>query len=274
MTRFLGRAQRVLLTGSAFLFFFLGGAVLSYVLLPIAWHRGGGAREERVRRCRAVLARAWRVFHWYMQAAGLLRYDPRLVRLELPDGAFVMVANHPTLVDVTALISACPQAVSVAKSAMFRSPLVGRLLRYCEHIEAGDGSPFAGVAVTEHALELLRSGTPVLIFPEGTRSPARGVGEFRHGAFEIAARAGVPVVPLFLTCDPPTLMRGQPWYEVPERMATLTVTQLPTVRPPFGSPRDLASALRSVYLERLARTWTEGRKASPSTRPVATPHAS
>jgi hypothetical protein len=57
-------------------------------------------------------------------------------------------------------------------------------------------------------------------------------------------------------------------------MATLTVTQLPTVRPPFGSPRDLASALRSVYLERLARTWTEGRKASPSTRPVATPHAS
>jgi hypothetical protein len=52
------------------------------------------------------------------------------------------------------------------------------------------------------------------------------------------------------------------------------VTQLPTVRPPFGPPRDLASALRSVYLERLARAWTDGRDASPSPRPVATPHAS
>ncbi|HEX9051259.1 MAG TPA: lysophospholipid acyltransferase family protein [Anaeromyxobacter sp.] len=274
MTRLLARAQRILLTGSAFLFFFLGGTVLSYVLLPLAWHRGGGPREERARRCRGVLARAWRIFHWYMQAAGLLRYDPRSVRLQLPDGPFVMVANHPTLVDVTAIVSACPQAVSIAKSAMFRSPLVGRLLRYCDHIDAGDGSPFSGVAVAERALALLASGTPILVFPEGTRSPERGLGEFRHGPFEIAARAGVPVVPLFLTCDPPTLMRGRPWYEVPERMATLTVIQLPTLRPPHGPARDLASALRSVYLERLARAGPDGRQASPSTRPVATPHAS
>jgi 1-acyl-sn-glycerol-3-phosphate acyltransferase len=274
MTRLLARAQRILFTGSAFLFFFFGGTLLSYALLPIAWHRGGGTREARARRCREVLARAWRVFHAYMQALGLLRYDPRRVRLELPDGAFVLVANHPTLVDVTAIISACPQAVSVAKSAMFRSPLVGRLLRYCGHIEAGDGSPFAGVAVAERAIEALQAGTPVLVFPEGTRSPERGLGEFRHGAFDIAARANVPVVPLFLTCDPPTLMRGQPWYEVPERTATLTVTQLPTVRPPLGKPRELASALRTLYLERLARTWKDGREPSPSPRPVATPHAS
>ncbi len=273
MIRMLLRVRRILLTGSAFVFFFVGGAILSYVVLPIAWYRGG-THGERTRRCRALLAGAWRMFHAYMQASGLLRYDPRSVRLDLPRGAFVLVANHPTLVDVTALISACPDAVSIAKSGMFRSPLVGRLLRYCDHIDAGDGSPFAGAAVAERALALLRSGTPVLIFPEGTRSPERGLGEFRHGAFEIASRAAVPIVPLFITCDPPTLMRGQPWYEVPDRMATMTITQLPTVLAPFGPARDLASALQSVYLERMAEQWPDGLASRPATPPVATPHAS
>ena len=75
----------------------------------------------------------------------------------------------------------------------------------------------------------------MLIFPEGTRSPERGLGHFRPGAFELAARAEVPIVPLFVTCEPPTLMRGQRWYEIPERTATLTVTQLPTIRPPFDA---------------------------------------
>jgi 1-acyl-sn-glycerol-3-phosphate acyltransferase len=209
-----------------------------------------------------------------MQACGLLRYDPRSVRLELPRGAFVLVANHPTLVDVTALVSACPDAVSIAKSSMFRSPLVGRLLRYCDHVDAGDGSPFGGAAVAEKALALLRAGTPVLIFPEGTRSPERGLGEFRPGAFEIAARACVPVVPAFITCDPPTLMRGRAWYEVPDRMATMTVTQLPVLRPPYGLARDVASALRAVYLERMAASAPGAREPSRTAPQVADPHAS
>lgn len=272
MRKSLSRARRILLTGSAFLLFFMGGVVLSYLLAPIAWHRGG-TREDRARRCRAILARAWTLFHHYMDACRLLRYDPRSVRLDLPPGGFVLVANHPTLVDVTAIVSACPQAVSIAKSAMYRSPLVGRLLRFCDHVDAGDGSPFGGAAVADRAVELLRAGTPVVIFPEGTRSPERGLGEFRPGAFEIAARANVPVVPLLVTCDPPVLMRGQPWYEVPERTATMTVTQLPIVRPPFGSARAVASAFRAAYVEAMACRAMDARDASPSAPQVFTPHA-
>ncbi len=273
MTRSVERARRILLTGSAFLLFFTGGVVLSYLLLPIAWHLGG-AREDRARRCRALLGRAWRVFHWYMDVCRLIRYDPRSVRLDLPPGGVVLAANHPTLVDVTAIVSVCPQAVSIAKSAMYRSPLVGRLLRYCDHVDAGDGSPFGGAAVADRAVELLRAGTPVVIFPEGTRSPERGLGEFRPGAFEIAARANVPVVPLLVTCDPPMLMRGQPWYEVPARTATMTVTQLPILRPPFGPARDVAAALRAVFVDAMAARAPAAPAATPATPQVATPHAS
>jgi 1-acyl-sn-glycerol-3-phosphate acyltransferase len=244
------RAVRILVTGSAFVLFFAGGALLSYVAIPLA-RLGGGTEAERGRRARRVLGAAWAVFHHYMRLGGLLRYDPRRVRLDLPAGPFVAVANHPTLVDVTAIVAAHPEMVCVAKRAMFRSPLVGRLLRTCGHVEAGDGSPFSGAAVVEAAVARLREGVPVLLFPEGTRSPAYGLGEFRHGAFEIAARAGVPVIPLVVTCDPPMLLRGEAWYETPSRTPTMTIAQLPALRPPFGDARAEALALRAAYAARL-----------------------
>ncbi len=251
MRALLRRALRVLVTGSAFLLFFSGGALLSWVAIPLA-RLGGRIEAEKARRARRVLGVAWAAFHHYMRLGGLLRYDPRTVRLALPPGPFVAVANHPTLVDVTAIVSAHPEMVCVSKPAMFRSPLVGRLLRACGHVQAGDGSPFAGAAVVEEAIERLRDGVPVLLFPEGTRSPPYGLGEFRRGAFDIAERAGVPVVPLVVTCDPPMLLRGEAWYETPSRTPTMTIAQLPTLRPPFRDPRAEALALRAAYVARLS----------------------
>jgi len=250
MRRGLEHARRVLFTGSAFLFFFAGGALLAWIVLPLARLRGG-TETERHRRARRLLGRAWRLFHGYMRWTGLLAYDPSTVDLALPEGPFVMVANHPTLVDVTALVAATPELVCVSKGVMYRSPLVGRILRECDHVQAGDGSPFSGAAVVAGAVARLRAGTPVLLFPEGTRSPPHGLGEFRHGAFEIAAQAGVPVVPVLVVCEPPTLLRGQRWYQTPEREPTMTISQLPILNPPFGDTRAAARELRALYLTRL-----------------------
>jgi len=244
------RAWRTLFTGSAFLLFFLGGALLSYLVLPVA-RLAGGTPEERARRCRHVVGRAWMLFHDFMRVTRLHRYDPRRTALALPAGPFVLVANHPTLIDVTAIVAAHPEIVFVVKRAMYRSPLLGRVLRSCGHIEAGDGGPFAGAAVMDSALERLRAGVPVLIFPEGTRSPERSLHRFHAGAFQVAARAGVPLVPLLITCEPPTLMRDTPWYRVPERTVELRVTQLPSFVPSVGDARRDAERTRRVFVERL-----------------------
>lgn len=249
MIGLLDRIWRVAFTGSAFVFFFLGGALISYVLLPLV-RLGGRTPLEKARRSRRLVARAWVLFHDYMRVLRLVRFDPRTARFQLPEGPFVMVANHPTLVDVTALVAAIPDLAIVAKPILFRSPLIGRLLEYCDHIRSGDGA-FSGAVVVEQALAHLRDGTPVLIFPEGTRSPRGSVGTIRPGAFEIAARAGVPVVAALIRCTPPTLMRGEPWYAVPERTADLTVEQLPTLTPAPGAGPALANELQATYLSHL-----------------------
>jgi 1-acyl-sn-glycerol-3-phosphate acyltransferase len=252
------------LTGSAFLLFFSCGVMLSYVILPAARL---GERDPRARalRCRRVVRRTWIFFHDYMRVLGLPGFDPRKTRLDLPAAPYVLVANHPTLVDVTAIGATVPDATIIAKSTWFRNPFIGQVLRYCDHIEVADDGPFSGAAVVDEAVARLESGIPVLIFPEGTRSPARSLGKFRAGAFIIAARAGVPVVPLLVNCEPPTLMRGQPWYEVPESPPIMTIRQLPVLEGRGRDPGVLARDLEGTYRRQIASPSEPypGRKITP-----------
>jgi 1-acyl-sn-glycerol-3-phosphate acyltransferase len=86
------------------------------------------------------------------------------------------------------------------------------------------------------------------MFPEGTRSPAHALGPFHRGAARIALASGRDLTPVLVACEPPTLMRGQPWYEVPDRPFeyTLRVGDPIAVRP---------------YLEALARGESRSRVA-------------
>lgn len=212
---------RILLTGIAFVFFWTGGTILSWVILPAIRLR---VRERwpRARACQSAVRRGFRMFHSYMHRAGLLDYDYRRVPplpAELRGKPFVMVSNHPSLIDVTAISSAWDALCVVAKHPLFRSPMVGGLLRQCEHVDGGDGSPLSGAAVIEEALVRLAGGIPVLIFPEGTRSPAGSASlrKFKRGAFEIACRAQVPILPVLVRLDSPVLLKSQRWYQSAER---------------------------------------------------------
>jgi 1-acyl-sn-glycerol-3-phosphate acyltransferase len=238
---------RSLLKGSAFAFFWSGGVALSWVALPLVFF--GRESQKKRARIQELLRLGFVAFHDYMRVTRLIDYDPRKTGLDLPAGPFVVIANHPTLVDVTAIMSACGGLACVVKEEHYNGKMVGRLLRHCGHINGGDGSPLASGAVVIQALERLAAGQSVLIFPEGTRSPPGGLGKFFRGAFEIARRAGVPVVPLILTCEPPTLMKGEKWYELPEETCRLEVRLFEGLTPEDfqGSSKEVASRIEARY---------------------------
>jgi 1-acyl-sn-glycerol-3-phosphate acyltransferase len=224
--RFLTRQLRILLTGSAFLLFAVGACYVSWILIPALgfWHRKDPTLK--VHRCRKAISRALRFHVDYMRWCRLISYDPRSIEAQLPSGPFVLVANHPTLIDAVLVLAAHPSICCVAKGELFRSPIVGRALRAGAHINAGDGKAGAGAAVALGALERLRGGDPVLVFPEGTRSPAGGLGHFKSGAFRIANWAHVPLVPVLIRASPRCLMRGVPWYTVPDAAVRFDVSVL------------------------------------------------
>src|SRR5471032_690344 len=246
---------RILFTGSAFFIFWWGGLLLSWTVLPALrlWHRRDPHQGSR--RCRWVLNRGLRFHATYMHSLGLIDFDAREVEEGLRiAGPFVMVANHPTLIDVVLLLAFCPNMYCVVKGAVMRSPFVGRMLRYADHIDAGDGGPMSGVEVIQGAVARLRRGDPVLIFPEGTRSERAGLGQFRNGAFVIATASNVPVVPVHIQAHPPGLMRGMKWYTVADGTMRFRFTILPPVSPEHfpGGAKAMARSVRDSIAAQFA----------------------
>jgi len=155
---------------------------------------------------------------------------------------------------------------------LFRSPLTGRLLRYCGHINGGSSGAVAAGGVVVEALERLSAGVPVLIFPEGTRSPERSLRPFKRGAFEIACRASVPVAPLLIRCEPAVLAKEAPWYRAPKTPSCYTITALPALHPHAwnGNARAMAADVQRMFQDCLGvRTSIPSRSVAELPRAVA-----
>jgi len=217
---------RVALTAAAFTGFFLGAAILGWVLLRLV-HWGPGSLTVRQRRCQRLVRATWVVFHDYLRWVGLVNFDRRRHAFDVQAPA-IIIANHPTLIDITALTVAVGPACIVAKKALFSNPLVGPLLRACGHIPVG--APGDDTTSTVDQVEArLRAGHVVILFPEGTRSPVGGLGRFRLGAFELARRTGIPILPVRITAEPPALWKGLPWYAIPRQTVDFRLQPLPPV---------------------------------------------
>jgi 1-acyl-sn-glycerol-3-phosphate acyltransferase len=111
----------------------------------------------------------------------------------------VLVANHTSYADAPTLIVGLPlDFVLVAMAEMLRWPIVGTFVRRAAHPTVDRFHPQRSVADAAAIASRLRAGEAVLFFPEGGFAATPGLHSFRLGAFEAAASAHAPVVPIAL----------------------------------------------------------------------------
>lgn len=271
---------RILLTGSAFLVFFVTGGMVGRLLLPIvANFPGAPARKRRRRAIFLLWANRW--FVAYMRVLGLIRFR----RPELPPdfpkaGPFVLISNHPSLIDVLLPLTMIPGLTSLFKPTWYRSWLIRPLLQYGHHIAGPDPKALPASAgddddgeapVLGRMVAHLRDGHPLFVFPEGSRSHERRLRRFRRGAVEAAIQAGVPIVPIFISVNPPMLMKHQPWHVVPPRGGHYTVEFFPVIETAGRDldARTLNRELKAMYEARHERMLAERDAASPPALPAA-----
>lgn len=173
-------------------------ALLSLIMLPLfpaaslrrAWTARSDPHRDRLRvfvaRWVSLYARLTPLYHFRVE--GLER---------LPAGPHVLVANHESGLDVLCLLRLHTPARFVAEHWLFAIPLAGRLFEDCRHLPVEIGDRESGRRALVEAEAALSEGTPVAVFPEGRLSP-RGLGSFKPGAFVLARRAGVPLVPVLI----------------------------------------------------------------------------
>ncbi len=205
------KALRALITLCFFVLFGIGGVILSYFVLPFVW--------KRTTALRIVRAIWWVILQGFILTR-LIRIDQRALSKEIR-GA-VILANHPSLIDVVILTVLIPNTFSVAKHALRRNPLIGVIVR---RVFLHDDA-----RLLEEAGSLLAQGYNVLIFPEGTRSPEPTVmHKWHRGGTQLALRTCAPLQPIALHYDYRMLAKGQSILDMGTQSVAITITSLPQI---------------------------------------------
>ncbi|MHB2019605.1 MAG: lysophospholipid acyltransferase family protein [Candidatus Xenobia bacterium] len=118
----------------------------------------------------------------------------------IPRGPAIWVGNHVNNFDPMALLAITPSyLIALEKATHFKWFIYGPMVRRYGNLPVGSGSSEQTLESMRRAEEMLKQGVAsVMVFPEGTRSRTGTLGRFRRGAFVLAVRAGVPILPFAL----------------------------------------------------------------------------
>ena len=114
------------------------------------------------------------------------------------DEAYVMVANHLSLIDILVLFRLFTHFKWVSKTENFRVPFIGWNMRLARYIELRRGDRASVRQMMQACRDALAAGSSIMMFPEGTRSPTGRLRAFKTGAFDIAKQAQRPILPIAL----------------------------------------------------------------------------
>ncbi|HEY6125953.1 MAG TPA: lysophospholipid acyltransferase family protein [Steroidobacteraceae bacterium] len=214
--RKLNHVWRIFATGFVFVLFGAGALVISITMFPLLRLSTLNADTAR-RRIQRGMQVTFSVYMEIMRVLGILTY--RVDGAErLREPGRLIVANHPTLLDVVLLVSQMPAVDCIVKRGLWRNPFLRWPVSWAGYLPNSEGE-----ALIEECSATLRRGHSLLVFPEGTRTVPGQPLRMQRGAAHIALAANSEILPVTIACDPPTLFKGNPWYRVPARRFHLHV---------------------------------------------------
>ena len=207
----LERAWRVVGTGLFLAAIGVGGSLLALTVFPLIVLVS--RPEARPRRIQAVLSASLRLYCRAIHAMKVA--DVERVGVERLAGlrGTMVVANHPSLLDVVLIMTAVPDVQCVVKGALWRNPFFRLTVEGAGYIR-NDLDPEALLAA---CVDSLKAGRNLVIFPEGTRTRPGQPMRLHRGFANVALAAGADLQLIRITCDPPQLHKGNPWWRVSDR---------------------------------------------------------
>jgi 1-acyl-sn-glycerol-3-phosphate acyltransferase len=247
---------RLLVTGVSFALFGLGGFALATLVFPLLRFLPS---DTRLSRTRWLIHKSFGAFLWFMETVGIMRMEVIGGHRLRHCRSTIVLANHPTLIDVVAMISLMPMASCVVKQALWENPLLSGVVRAAGYISNSDPD-----SLIDDCAQALVEGHSMVIFPEGTRSRPDQPLCFQRGAAYIALRSGVPILPVLINCNPSTLTKRDKWYHIPSRRFHLRIEVLePVSASQWVSPGEVQTiAARKLthsfesYFTRELQKWT------------------
>lgn len=242
---------RVFATGLCFTLFGLGGLILSLLVFPLQRMIIKDVKNQK-RSARKTVHYTFKFFISFMSWVGIFRFSLDKVKDLKKLNGHLILANHPSLLDVVVLISIIPNADCVVKTHLFKNTFLRGVIGGAGYISNSDPEK-----LLEDCEVSLKEGNNLIIFPQGTRTKPEQLLSFQRGAANIAVRFQTKVTAVLLKVVPTTLTKHEPWYKIPATKAhfsAMIIDQLPPM--PENAPSQITKHVRQ-YNRSLEQFFTE-----------------
>lgn len=198
--------KRFIFTALGFAFFGVAGVLMIAVLYPFTRNASQNslATQQKARR---LVSKIWLLFVNYLRFTGVLSVQYHGLE-KLGRKGQVILANHPSLLDVVLLFSQKPELNCIVKADLLKNPTMRSSILACGFLPNTED---------EHLLDKIDQvlkHEPLLIFPEGTRTGMDGKVVLNRGAVSVGLRSAEVITPVVIKMTPPSLKKGQPWYKI------------------------------------------------------------
>lgn len=212
------RVIRSFLCALCFALFGIGALVLGGLIFPIIL-----LVYRNPMRQRKILSYfvhiSWRFFVWLMVVMRLISVKcsdkQRLRSLR----GHIIIANHPSLIDIVILISRIPNSVCVVKKGLFHNFFIKHVIR---KIYLSNDLP--AEEFVNRGMEFLKAGYNIIIFPEGTRTMAGRKIKLHRGFAYLHLESKCPILPIHIENSTHILGKNQPWWDVGTKTSVYTLT--------------------------------------------------
>ena len=206
----LDRTWRLLATAFSFAVFGVAALVVAIIIVPLLAILVSDPMRQR-RLARHFIHRLFQLFIGLLQLLGVISVE--IMQPDKLQQSGLILANHPTLIDVFFLLAVIPNANCVVKKSLTKNPFTSAAIKAAGYI-VNQENPYEVLAEADLAFQ---QGETLIVFPEGTRSRLGQAIKLKGGAAIMAVRANVDVTPVTIQCAPLILTKGAAWYHIPEQ---------------------------------------------------------
>ena len=217
-----------------FAFFGAGAILINYIVFP--YISVFIKKEERRQYYCKVVHKTWKFFCDFMKKTGTIK-----VVLNNPEKlnnlhGEIIVANHPSFIDIVLLIGLLPDTVCIAKKEIKKNIFMGNIVKLLYLINDEDNEQ-----LLKDASEILSQGYNIVVFPTGTRTEEGKAIKLHKGAALMALHTKADVIPVHISCDYKFLAKHQKIYDAGIKPVTYTITVNEEIRTELFNKPELTN---------------------------------